>query len=184
MSVNSMAEAITFRPEQSEDLPFLQRLYASTRAEELKQVPWSDPQRDAFLKMQLHLQTTHFRRHYPEASYQIVLVGDRPIGRLYVHRAEDHILLLDIALLPENRGAGIGGRLLEELLLEATVAQKPVRIHVEQQNPALRLYTRLGFRILDQSGIYYFMEWCSASKLEESAKRVQQPPDSETQHSR
>jgi hypothetical protein len=38
-------------------------------------------------------------------------------------------------------------------------AGKPLRIHVERFNPALRLYERLGFRQIDDRGVYLFLEW-------------------------
>lgn len=80
-------------------------------------------------------------------------------ARLYVDRTDKEILLIDIALLPEHRGAGIGGRLLNDLLSEAAAEHKPVRIHVEHKNPARRLYERLGFRKIEDKGVYYLMEW-------------------------
>jgi ribosomal protein S18 acetylase RimI-like enzyme len=154
-----MDKDILLRPERAEDQEFLFAVYASTRAEELKPVPWPDSQKADFLKMQFDLQTKHYHQYYPDAAYQIIFLGERPIGRLYIHRDTDHIHLIDIALLPEYRGAGIGGQLVKSLLLEAAAEHKPVRIHVECENPALRLYTRLGFRLLENSGVYYFMEW-------------------------
>ncbi|HUP41984.1 MAG TPA: GNAT family N-acetyltransferase, partial [Thermoanaerobaculia bacterium] len=83
----------------------------------------------------------------------------RPIGRLYVDRWKDQIRLVDIALLPEHRGAGLGRAILEELLAEGDRSGLPVTIHVELNNPALRLYRRLGFRHVDSNGIYYLMRW-------------------------
>jgi len=156
--VMPMTKAISVRPESPHDQDFLLALYASTRDEELKLVPWPDAQKFAFLKMQFDLQSAHYHRHYPAASYQIILLEDRPIGRLYVHRGESHILLIDIALLPQHRGMGIGGQFLGELLAEGHAAQKTVAIHVERNNPALRLYTRLGFQIVEDKGVYYYME--------------------------
>ena len=38
-------------------------------------------------------------------------------------------------------------------------AGRLLRIHVERFNPALRLYARLGFRQIDDRGVYLFMEW-------------------------
>ena len=67
--------------------------------------------------------------------------------------------MIDIALLTEHRSAGIGGQIMEEVLDEAAAAGKPVRIHVEQNNPAMRLYNRLGFRKIGNTGIYDLMEW-------------------------
>ena len=82
-----------------------------------------------------------------------------PIGRLYIDRSEDEIRLIDIALLPEHRGKGIGGSLMRQTLDEARLAGKPVRIHVEHNNPARRLYDRLGFRPVEDQGVYDLLEW-------------------------
>jgi ribosomal protein S18 acetylase RimI-like enzyme len=63
----------------------------------------------------------------------------------------------DIALLPEYCNRGIGTTLLRTS--EAATAGKPLRIHVERFNPALRLYERLGFTPIAGRGVYLFMEW-------------------------
>ena len=83
----------------------------------------------------------------------------QPAGRLYVARGSDEIRIVDIALLPESCNRGIGTTLLRGLQSEAAAAGKPLRIHVERFNPALRLYERLGFRQIDDRGVYLFMEW-------------------------
>ena len=70
----------------------------------------------------------------------------------------------DIALLPEHRGAGIGGRLLQDLLTEAAASGKRVSIHVERFNPAMRLYERLGFTKQEEVGVYFRMEWSAGQK--------------------
>lgn len=80
------------------------------------------------------------------------------VGRLYVDRWTREIRIMDIALLPEHRGAGIGTRLLRELQEEARAAGKALSIHVEKFNPALRLYERLGFRAREDKGVYLLME--------------------------
>jgi hypothetical protein len=66
---------------------------------------------------------------------------------------------VDIALLPPSRHASIGTAILRDLMAEAAVAHKPVRIHVEKFNPALRLYERLGFAPIEDKGVYLFLEW-------------------------
>jgi ribosomal protein S18 acetylase RimI-like enzyme len=52
----------------------------------------------------------------------------------------------------------VGTALVQEVLEEARRAAKAVRIHVERGNPALRLYERLGFRLLEDRGVYLFLE--------------------------
>jgi len=154
-----MDRPIRLRPEAPEDAAFLLRLYASTRADEMKLVPWSDSQKEAFLGMQFHAQTAHYHQYYPDASYDVILHEGQAVGRLCVHCSQDAILLIDIALLPEHRGHGIGGRLLNDILSQATAQGKRVQIYVERENPAMRLYIRLGFKKVEDKGIYYFMEW-------------------------
>ena len=76
-----------------------------------------------------------------------------------VDRGPVEIRILDIALLPEYRGRGIGTAMLEELLTEARESGVPVRMHVERSNPAQSLYTRLGFEPVEERGLYYLLEW-------------------------
>jgi len=154
-----MDSTVSFRPEQPGDEPFLFQLYASTRAAEMQLVPWDHAQKEAFLRSQFALQTHHYRKYYPNAAFLIVQLDEQPIGRLYVDRSGPCVLVIDIALLPGHRGVGIGGRLMQDVLSEAAAAGKTVQIHVEHNNPALRLYGRLGFHEIENKGIHYLMEW-------------------------
>jgi len=70
---------------------------------------------------------------------------------------------MDIALIPEARGHGVGTHLLNELIAEGKSTGAIVTIHVEKFNPALRLYDRLGFRIVDDREAYWFLEWSPAA---------------------
>jgi GNAT superfamily N-acetyltransferase len=133
-------------------------VYAGTREEELAPLGWDEGQRQAFLTMQFHAQDRYYREKFSDAAFLIVLCHGRPAGRLYVHRGAEEILIVDIALLPDYRGRGIGGALLGDLLAEADRAGKPVRIHVEHANPALRLYQRLGFVRVGDTGVYHLLE--------------------------
>ena len=126
--------------------------------EELAVVPWDDAQKDAFLRMQFDAQDAWWRENYAAASFDVILVDGEPAGRLYVHRGRSDIRIVDIALLPEHRGNGIGTRLLEDLVAEGDAAGKSVTIHVERMNPALRLYQRLGFAVAEDKGVYLFLE--------------------------
>ena len=149
---------VLLRPAAQEDSEWLYRIYASTREEELAVVPWDAAAKEAFLRMQFTAQDTFYRATYPSTSYDLIVSGDEVLGRLYVHRGESAWLVLDIALLPRYRGNGIGARLLGDVLAEATAAGKPVQIHVERFNPAKHLYDRLGFRQIDDQGIYLLLE--------------------------
>jgi ribosomal protein S18 acetylase RimI-like enzyme len=88
-----------------------------------------------------------------------VVCDGQPIGRLIVDRCSDVIRLVDIALLPDHRKAGIGSELLRRLLDEATAAGKPVVLHVARSNPAATLYQRLGFFVSAWDDVYLEMQW-------------------------
>jgi GNAT superfamily N-acetyltransferase len=109
--------------------------------------------------MQFAAQAQYYREHYPNTSFDVIVLDDQPVGRLYVSRWTDEIRIVDIALLPEFCGRGIGTSLLRQLQQEALAARKPLRIHVERFNPALRLYERLGFTQIEDKGVYLFLEW-------------------------
>ena len=151
--------SITFRPVEPDDEAFLLKVYGSTRAEELAAVPWSEAQREAFLRMQLDAQHHHYRQRYPEGNYLIILDDDRAVGRLYVARLKEQIRIMDITLLPEERGRGRGTSMLRDLMAEAEKAEKPLRIYVESFNPSLRLFERLGFSKIEEEGFHLLMEW-------------------------
>ena len=153
-------DAVTLRPETAADEDFLYVVYASTRTEELAVVPWTYEQKDAFLRQQYAAQYAHYHNsgYYPNPTFLIVEVGGHAAGRLYVHRSGGEILVVDIALLPAYRGAGIGSALLNDLLAEAGRTGAVVRLHVEPWNRAVRLYERLGFRHTGEEGLYWTME--------------------------
>ena len=152
-----MNRTITLRPAIADDVPFLKRVYGSTRAEEMAIVPWTDEQKTAFIEMQFRAQDTDYHSNYPDAAYDVILHDGTPVGRLYVHRRPEEISILDIALLPEHRGAGIGGALLKDLIAESETAGKPLVIYVEKYNRAQTLYRRLGFAETDDNGVYWRM---------------------------
>lgn len=150
---------VRLRPATVTDEDFLREVYASTRADELALVEWPDSEKAAFVTMQFAAQTAYYREHYPHGELSVVEVDRESAGRLWVDRRSDEIRIVDIALLPERRGLGVGSMLVRRLLEEAESRGVPVRIHVERFNPALGLYRRLGFTELGATGVHIFMEW-------------------------
>ncbi|HRC84219.1 MAG TPA: GNAT family N-acetyltransferase [Thermoanaerobaculia bacterium] len=152
------------RPIVEQDRPFLCYLYGTLREPELAMVTdWSPERKREFVEQQFTAQDAYYREHYPGASLQLIELHGEPIGRLYVDRWTAEIRVMDIALVPEARGQGLGERLLRFMQDEAAAAGKALTIHVERFNPALRLYSRLGFRLKEDKGVYYFLEWLPGS---------------------
>ena len=133
-------------------------MYASTREQELAQTNWSDEQKAMFCRMQFNAQTADYRGNYPDASFQIIERDGVAAGRLLVRRSDEAVHVIDISLLPEHRGAGIGTKLMKELQEEARAAGTKLSIHVERFNPARRLYERLGFKQVEEKEVYLLMD--------------------------
>jgi ribosomal protein S18 acetylase RimI-like enzyme len=152
------AHGIGYRPLTDADLPFVAALYASTRQEELAQTGWPQAAIDAFLLSQHEAQHAHYALHYAGMEWLIIQdAAGAPIGRLYLAEWTSEFRIVDIALLPDARGRGIGRAVLEDVLALAQGAGKPASIHVEKNNPARRLYERLGFRSAEDKGVYDLM---------------------------
>jgi ribosomal protein S18 acetylase RimI-like enzyme len=161
MNKEKLASAsITFRPirENQEDVGFLFKVYASTRAEEMAMSGWNEKEIENFLHMQFNLQHTQYRQNYKNAAFDIIFYQEKPVGRLYVDRRADDIRIVDIALLPEYRRQGIGSKIMKELIGEADEKKVKLSLHVEHFNPAMALYERLGFEKKGDTGVYFFME--------------------------
>ena len=105
---------LTFRRITDADLPFLARVYASTRTEELAVTDWPEAQKVAFLESQFNAQHAHYQKYYPKADWLVTSRGGEDIGRLYIERWPSQHRIIDIALLPEHRGKGLGEALLRD----------------------------------------------------------------------
>lgn len=167
LSAGSQRATVEVRAVEAGDEDFLYSVYASTRAEEMTRVDWSAEQQEAFLRMQFGAQSKFYVENYPGAVFQVITLNDQPIGRLYVHRRDKEIRIMDVALLPAYRNLGIGSALLQDILKQGQDLGLPVTIHVEQFNPALHLYERLGFQLKEDKGVYLLMQW-SPARNEES----------------
>jgi GNAT superfamily N-acetyltransferase len=150
---------ITLRPVGPGDHEFLVEVYGCTRAEELALTPWPNELRQAFIRSQFASQQDHYSQTYPSANHDIIMSGDRQVGRLYVARLGHEIRIVDITLLPGERNAGVGTYLIKQLLAEAERTGRAVRIYVEEFNPSLHLFKRLGFSPSEQQGIHVLMQW-------------------------
>ena len=151
--------ALSLRAATDGDYDFMRRLYASTREAEMEHFPFDEAQKQAFLDQQFAAQFAHYGLHYPTCERNIIERDGMPVGRLWIDEWRDQIRLVDITLVSECRGGGIGSALVRQVMDRGAAADKPVTIHVEAFNPALRLYQRLGFEHVDTNGVYYLMRW-------------------------
>lgn len=152
-----MKDAVTLRALHSDDMAFIERLYAATRAEEMSHSGWPAEQIATFLAQQFKTQHAYYQAHYRDAEFLIIEHEGIPIGRLYRFWGPTKVNLIDIALVSHFQGRGIGSELIEEMLQRADAEGLVIELFVETYNPAQRLYGRLGFSVIDESGVYLRM---------------------------
>lgn len=160
MQPEQLVSSISLRRQTPDDLPFLQTLYSSTREKELAITHFSLPEKQSFLRQQFQAQTTHYANHYDNEHFYIIERKGEPVGRFLVDYWTSEIRIIDISLLPQHCGHGIGSHFFKRLFEEAKSRQCPVTIHVEHNNRAKSLYERLGFQLKTKTNdIYLLMEW-------------------------
>jgi len=163
LPISLAAQGFVLRREGDADRPFLLGLYASTRAAELAPLPWPPEQKAAFVEMQFAAQWRHYRATIPHGAWLIIEHQGRPVGRLYLEHGAARLQVVDIALVDAWRDRGVGTTLLRALKASADRQGRVLGLFVEKSNPALRLYQRLGFRVMADTGVYLEMAWSGAA---------------------
>src|SRR5687767_13551548 len=117
--IAAAAFGLAYRPMTDADLPFVEALFASTRAEEFALTGLAPEQLQALLAQQHKAQHHHYRLHHCAAEWLIVEREGEPIGRLYLDRSGESDRVIDISLVPVARGQGIGGAILADVIADA-----------------------------------------------------------------
>lgn len=156
----SALQGIALRRCTPEDLPFLETLYASTREAELARTGWPEARCRQFVEQQFALQHSYYQTHFAEAQFLLLHRNGQAIGRLYWWEGAHRAVLVDVILLPQERGRGVGSALLRLLVDRAESRGLDIELHVETNNPALRLYRRFGFETLGDNGIHAKLRRC------------------------
>jgi ribosomal protein S18 acetylase RimI-like enzyme len=157
------APRITGRSETPQDEPFLRRLIMDTVAAQLGAAAWPADVRETILNLQYQARRQAVRSRFPNGESRIILVDGREAGWLYVAELPEETRLVEIMVLGEYRGQGIGTAVLSQLIATAEEAGKPVRLSVDARNAgAIRLYERAGFRFTGSDEVQRFMERATA----------------------
>lgn len=139
----------TTRQATAEDKEFL---YGLNRA------AYEDVVREQFGQWDEAWQRQHFEEKWAPEIFQVVERAGRRIGVLSVSRTNEEVRIIEIQLLPEFQGHGIGTALLQRELQFADARELPVRLQVLRKNRARALYERLGFRVCGETDIRFLME--------------------------
>lgn len=141
------------------DASLLYQLFAHTRLDELQAWGWDETMKQQFLSMQWTARQRSYSLQYPAAEQLILHHRDEKVGQALVNRTDGNWTLVDFAVLPAYRGLGIGTAFMQVLLSEAEAGAKKVQLSVLPDNPALRLYERLGFNKIESGSMHIQMVW-------------------------
>lgn len=163
-SASPPLDGLGMRPIAVPDHDFLCSLYVSTRAHEVAATGWPDIECERFLAQQFEFQHRYYQEHYADAAFLLLMRDAQPVGRLYWWESdrkgdcgEHRASLIDISLLADERGRGVGSALLSLLVARADHTGRIIELHVEANNPALRLYRRFGFEPVGGNHVYVKM---------------------------
>ncbi|MCL7422059.1 MAG: GNAT family N-acetyltransferase [Methylobacter sp.] len=105
-----------------------------------------------------------FRKGFSVENISMVIIAGKRAGYLSVIKEPTSLYIDNIQLSPAWQGRGIGAQLLKRLL--ADHSDVSVRLTTFEDNPAKRLYERMGFVVLEREGMTVKMEkngpirWC------------------------
>lgn len=151
---------ISLRRVAADDREFLLRVYAASREIELSVLPFDEAQKRTFCEHQLDAQTNYYEEKYPDATHDLIVVGDEPVGRAYIDRGDKLISILDLAVLTEHRKKGVGTQIVKSLMDEAGLSGKRVGVYVETFNPSQKFFRELGFELVESDEMNLYFEWC------------------------
>jgi ribosomal protein S18 acetylase RimI-like enzyme len=149
---------LRLRPEREDDMGFRFRLFRDSRPD-LALLPLDAAARGQLIALQFQAQTMSYRTQFPGARFDIIELGDVPVGRIVVDRPGTMLHIVDQTLSPPFRNLGLGSTIMRALMGEAERSGLPVRLRVASDNAAaMRLYLRLGFVPIEASPVYVHLE--------------------------
>jgi ribosomal protein S18 acetylase RimI-like enzyme len=162
----SRSTTCTLRPARPEDDSFFFRLFAESQ-EQLALLRSNEVLWQSLVEMQYRGRKISYATAFPEACDSVLCLDDgdghsSPVGRLLVDRKAHRWRIVDISVLREHRGRGLGRMALKECQAQCKDAEAKLELEVTPQNPAGRLYRRLGFRVTGEDLLAVRMEWNAA----------------------
>jgi ribosomal protein S18 acetylase RimI-like enzyme len=135
------------RPAQPGDYAFLRALHHATMRAYVEPIwGWDEVE-----------QKRLFDLHFNSTTAEIISMEGQDVGAVTIERQEESVFLSNIQILPEFQGHGVGTAIIKEMLATAHAHRLPATLRVLKNNPAKRLYERLGFHVTGETETHYVM---------------------------
>lgn len=160
LTLETSSGPVVLRSERDDDRTFLFALFRSHASAELVALPVDEATRDAVAQMQFNSATATYRAQFADARFDIIERDGERIGRLITDPGGETACMVDYALMPDRRGAGLGGSIIAAVLVQLAPRDRPMRVKVLMTNiPSLRMCIRLGFRQVNDDMPMLQLEW-------------------------
>lgn len=139
---------ISLRPVRNSDYNFLWNLHKATMKTYVDETwGWNED----------------FQKEYLDDNFdtqigQIIECDNKSIGVIEVKEQDNSVYLINLELVPEFQGRGIGTYRIKRIAEENLEKNKSIKLQVLKVNPAQRLYRRLSFKVIDETETHVIMK--------------------------
>jgi ribosomal protein S18 acetylase RimI-like enzyme len=144
---NDFFMQITYKERDNSYVDFIKELFFQYKTVELLAFNWPREVLVSLLEMQFKAQEDSYRKQFPNANGFIIEIENVPVGWLLLNKTDTYHIV-NIIIHNNFQGKGIGSQVIKELIEQANVENKKVTLKVDKNNPALKLYSSLGFKII------------------------------------
>jgi ribosomal protein S18 acetylase RimI-like enzyme len=138
-----MARHINLLQAKAEHYDFALHLYLLTMRPYMQElIVWDEQE-----------QRASFAAQWKREEARIISVHGKDVGWLQVAELPTEIGLQKFFVSPQYQRAGIGSEVLSNLLATWRLTGKKIVLKVLKNNPARRLYERLGFSVVAEVGV-------------------------------
>ena len=142
-----MNGAVALREACAEDYNFALALYTQTiKPYTIAFMPWIDA-----------VESARFKRLWSLADTRIITLDGAEVGWVEATDTGEELVLKQFYIAPARQKRGIGTQVMDLLLKEWQSAGKPIVLNVLKNNPARRLYQRLGFATVGETDMKFLM---------------------------
>lgn len=152
----------TLLKSKPEDFEFLKQVHHSTLKKHIAEIwGWNESDQD-----------NYFKKDFENCELQVILYSDQKIGYLQLNREPGVLSIVNLLILPEFQGLGLGSEILRDLIDQAKENRLSLRLGVFKVNTrARKLYEKLEFQVDSETETHFLMQYMGAPRSSSSSRK-------------